>query len=95
MVEEVNEFYEAIENQNIDDTLDEALVLRRNVQQFQDSQKVKKLWERVKKDIFAIFENEKKSFEKAFVEWHTKKIKKGQAMGLKIDDLIGWADMKF
>ena len=95
MIEEVNEFYEAIENQDIDESLDEAIGLIRTAQQFEDVPKVKNLWDRVKKDIYALFQNEKKRFEIAFDEWHKKKIKKGQALGLKMDDLIGWADMKF
>ena len=95
MIEEINEFYEAIENQDIDESLDEAIGLIRTAQQFENAPKVKNLWERVKKDIYVLFQNEKKRFEIAFDEWHKKKIKKGQALGLKMEVLIEWADIKF
>lgn len=95
MIEEVNEFYEAIENQDIDESLDEAIGLIRTAQQFENAPKVKNLWERVKKDIYVLFQNEKKRFEIAFEEWHKKKIKKGQSLHLKMADLIEWADIKF
>ena len=44
MKEEVNEFYEAIFLQNMEEIRDEAMGLIRTVQQFQDSKRVVSLW---------------------------------------------------
>ncbi len=48
MIEEVNEFYEAVNNR------DEAIGLIRTFQQFNNG-RVKKLWKKVKKDITDAF----------------------------------------
>jgi hypothetical protein len=50
MVEEVNEFYEAVNNKDEKEIKDEAMGLIRTYQQF-NIDSVKKLWKKVKKDI--------------------------------------------
>jgi hypothetical protein len=47
MIEEVNEFYEAIYLEDIDEIRDEAIGLIRTFQQFQDSKRVASLKERM------------------------------------------------
>ena len=40
MIEEINEFYEAVNSEDEDEILDEAMGLIRTAQQFQDSKRV-------------------------------------------------------
>ena len=87
MKEEVNEFYEAVFFQNIEETRDEAMGLIRTVQQFQDSKRVVSLWEKVINDVVSVFPT-RKIFLETFTKWHEKKLKKKQAMDVTAKDLI-------
>jgi len=87
MVEEVNEFYEAIHLNNIEEIRDEAMGLIRTVQQFRDSKRVVALWKKVRRDVAQVFPN-RKIFLDTFAKWHAKKLAKNQAIGVIADDLL-------
>jgi hypothetical protein len=55
MVEEVNEFYEAVHLNKKEEIRDEAMGLIRTVQQFSGSKRVVALWEKVRKDVAIVF----------------------------------------
>ena len=92
MVEEVNEFYEAVNNGDIEEIKDEAMGLIRTFQQFNNN-RVKKLWKKVKKDITNVFDS-REDFSDAFRKWHDKKLKKGQAKGVTEEQLIEISGLK-
>ena len=94
MKEEVNEFYEAVFLQNIEETHDEAMGLIRTVQQFQDSKRVISLWEKVRNDVVSIFPT-RKLFLETFTKWHQKKLKKKQAMAVTAKDLLEISGLKW
>ena len=94
MKEEVNEFYEAVFLQNMEETRDEAMGLIRTVQQFQDSKRVVSLWEKVRNDVVSVFPT-RKLFLETFTKWHEKKLKKKQAMDVAAKDLIHLAGLKW
>jgi hypothetical protein len=87
MVEEVNEFYEAIHLNNLDEIRDEAMGLIRTVQQFKESKRVVTLWNKVRKDVSVAFPS-LKIFNQTFKKWHEKKLAKKQALGVVADDLL-------
>ena len=87
MVEEVNEFYEAIHLNNVEEIRDEAMGLIRTVQQFRDSKRVVALWKKVKRDVSRVFPT-RKIFLETFAKWHAKKLAKNQALGVVADDLL-------
>ena len=87
MIEEVNEFYEAIHKNDIDEIRDEAMGLIRTVQQFAESKRVVKLWLKVQKDVLLIFPS-RAIFNDTFTKWHLKKLAKKQAVGVVVEDLI-------
>jgi hypothetical protein len=87
MVEEVNEFYEAVHLNNVEEIRDEAMGLIRTVQQFRDSKRVVALWKKVKRDVARVFPT-RKIFLETFAKWHAKKIAKNQALGVVADDLL-------
>jgi hypothetical protein len=87
MVEEVNEFYEAIHLNNVEEIRDEAMGLIRTVQQFRDSKRVVALWKKVKRDVARVFPT-RKIFLETFAKWHAKKLAKNQALGVVADDLL-------
>ena len=87
MVEEVNEFYEAVHLNNKEEIRDEAMGLIRTVQQFSGSKRVVALWEKVRKDVAMVFPTSA-VFNKTFTKWHAKKLAKKQALGVTADDLI-------
>ena len=92
MIEEVNEFYEAINNGDIEEIKDEAIGLIRTFQQFNNN-RVKKLWKKVKKDVTNVFDS-REDFSDAFRKWHDKKLKKGQAKGVTEEQLIEISGLK-
>jgi hypothetical protein len=94
MVEEVNEFYEAVHLQDEEEIRDEAIGLIRAVQQFSDSKRVIALWSKVRKDIACVFPT-RKQFLESFAKWHVKKLAKKQAIGVLPDDLIRVARLKW
>jgi hypothetical protein len=94
MKEEVNEFYEAIYLQEIEEIRDEAIGLIRTFQQFQGSKRVVSLWKKVKKDVLVVFPT-RKIFLETFTKWHKKKLQKNQATGVVAEDLINIAKMKW
>jgi len=94
MKEEVNEFYEAIYLENIEEIRDEAIGLIRTFQQFQDSKRVVSLWKKVRKDVLYVFPT-RKIFIEAFVKWHKKKIQKNQALGVTPEELIDISKIKW
>jgi hypothetical protein len=94
MKEEVNEFYEAVFFQNIEEMCDEAMGLIRTFQQFQDSKRVISLWEKVRNDVVCVFPT-RKIFLETFSKWHEKKLKKKQAMDVTAKDLIHIAGLKW
>ena len=94
MKEEVNEFYEAIYLQDIEETRDEAVGLIRTFQQFKDSKRVSSLWKKVKKDVMLVFPT-RKIFLETFAKWHIKKLKKNQARDVRPEDLIQSAKIKW
>jgi hypothetical protein len=94
MKEEVNEFYEAIHLEDIEEIRDEAIGLIRTFQQFQDSKRVVYLWKKVRKDVLRVFPTQR-IFVEAFVKWHTKKIKKNQAKGVTPEELINISKLKW
>jgi hypothetical protein len=87
MVEEVNEFYEAIHLNNLDEIRDEAMGLIRTVQQFGGSKRVVALWLKVRKDVSQVFPS-RKIFVETFNKWHKKKLAKKQALDVVVDDLL-------
>lgn len=87
MVEEVNEFYEAIHLNNMEEIRDEAMGLIRTVQQFRDSKRVMALWKKVRRDVDRVFPT-RKIFLDTFAKWHAKKLAKNQALGVVADDLL-------
>ena len=87
MVEEVNEFYEAIHLNNMEEIRDEAMGLIRTVQQFRDSKRVVALWKKVRRDVAQVFPT-RKIFLETFAKWHAKKLAKNQALGVVADDLL-------
>jgi chorismate mutase len=87
MVEEVNEFYEAIHLNNMEEIRDEAMGLIRTVQQFKDSKRVVALWKKVRRDVARVFPT-RKIFLETFSKWHAKKLAKNQAFGVVADDLL-------
>ena len=94
MKEEVNEFYEAIYLENIEEIQDEAIGLIRTFQQFKDSKRVVFLWKRVRKDVLSVFPT-RKIFVEAFVKWHKKKLQKNQAKGVTPEELIHISKIKW
>ena len=87
MVEEVNEFYEAVHLQDTDEIRDEAMGLLRTVQQFGGSKRVIALWKKVRKDVSLVFPN-RAIFNSTFTKWHLKKLAKKQALGVLVTDLL-------
>ena len=75
MKEEVNEFYEAIHLQNLEEIRDEAIGLIRTVQQFNQSLRVLAMWKKVKKDVASVVPT-RKIFLETFSKWHEKKLAK-------------------
>jgi hypothetical protein len=86
MVEEINEFYEALSMKDEVELRDEAVGLIRAYQQFMGSKRVCKLWEKVKGDVRKVFPT-KKIFLKAFKKWKIKKTKKKQALGVEAEQI--------
>lgn len=87
MVEEINEFYEAVSMKNKENFRDEAIGLIRTYQQFMDSKRVCKLWKKVKEDVRKVFPT-KSIFLKSFKKWKIKKTKKKQALGVEAEHLL-------
>lgn len=94
MQEEVNEFYEAIHLQVIDNIRDEAIGLIRTFQHFQGSKRVENLWKKVREDVLIVFPT-RKIFLETFAKWHKKKLKKNQAKDVTSEDLIKISKMKW
>lgn len=94
MKEEVNEFYEAIYLQDIDEIRDEAIGLIRTFQQFKESKRVEALWKKVRNDVVNVFST-RKIFLETFAKWHEKKLKKNQAKDVVSEDLIKLAKLKW
>ena len=94
MVEEVNEFYEAVHLGNVAEVQDEAMGLIRTVQQFHDSKRVVAMWKKVRKDVAQVFPT-RKIFLETFSKWHAKKRAKNQAEGVVADDLARVARLKW
>ena len=87
MIEEINEFYEAVSMKNKVNFRDEAIGLIRTYQQFMDSKRVCKLWKKVKEDVRKVFPT-KSIFLKSFKKWKIKKTKKNQALGVEAEHLL-------
>jgi hypothetical protein len=94
MKEEVNEFYEEIYLEDIEEIRDEAIGLIRTFQQFQDSKRVVSLWKKVRSDVLEVFPT-RRIFVEAFVKWHNKKLQKNQAKGVTPEELIHISKMKW
>jgi hypothetical protein len=94
MVEEVNEFYEAVHSGNVAEVQDEAMGLIRTVQQFHDSKRVVAMWKKVRKDVARVFPT-RHIFIETFGKWHAKKRAKNQAEGVVADDLARVARLKW
>jgi hypothetical protein len=94
MKEEVNEFYEAIHLQDIEEIRDEAIGLIRTYQHFQDSKRVTELWKKVRNDVIRVFST-RKIFLETFAKWHKKKLQKNQAKDVIPDHLIKIAKLKW
>jgi hypothetical protein len=94
MVEEVNEFYEAVHLGDATEVQDEAMGLIRTVQQFHDSKRVVAMWKKVRKDVARVFPT-RKIFLETFAQWHAKKRAKNQAEGVVADDLARVARLKW
>ena len=94
MKEEVNEFYEAIYLEDIEEIRDEAIGLIRTFQQFQGSKRVVYLWKKVRRDVLDVFPTHK-IFVDAFVKWHKKKLQKNQAIGVTAEELIHISKIKW
>jgi len=87
MKEEVNEFYEAVHLEDIEEVRDEAIGLIRTFQQFEDSKRVFSLWKKVRRDVVNVFPT-RQIFIEAFGKWHKKKLQKNQAIGVTSEELI-------
>jgi hypothetical protein len=94
MIEEVNEFYEAIYVEDIDEIRDEAIGLIRTFQQFQGSKRVVSLWKKVRKDVLDVFPTHR-IFLETFGKWHAKKLQKNQAHGVTPEELINISKLKW
>ena len=94
MVEEVNEFYEAVHLGNVAEVQDEAMGLIRTVQQFHESKRVVAMWKKVRKDVARVFPT-RKIFLETFAKWHAKKRAKNQAEGVVAEDLARVARLKW
>jgi len=94
MVEEANEFYEAVHFGDPNEMCDEAMGLIRTVQQFQDSKRVVALWKKVRLDVARVFQT-RKLFLDTFAKWHAKKRAKNQAEGVTAEDLARVARLKW
>jgi len=94
MKEEVNEFYEAIYLEDVEEIRDEAMGLIRTYQQFKDSKRVVSLWKRVRKDVLTVFPT-RKIFLETFDKWHKKKLQKNQAKGVVSEELIHISKIKW
>ena len=94
MKEEVNEFYEAIYLQDIEEICDEAIGLIRTFQQFKGSKRVVLLWKKVRRDVLLVFPT-RKIFLETFLKWHKKKLQKNQAKDVTVEDLIHAAKIKW
>lgn len=94
MVEEVNEFYEAVHLNKKEEIRDEAMGLIRTVQQFSGSKRVVALWEKVRKDVAMVFPT-RAVFNKTFKKWHAKKLAKKQALGVTVDELINVSGIRW
>jgi hypothetical protein len=94
MKEEVNEFYEAIHLQDVEEIRDEAIGLIRTFQQFKGSLRVVALWKKVRHDVLLVFPT-RKIFLETFDKWHAKKLKKNQAKDVVPEHLIQAAKMKW
>jgi hypothetical protein len=73
MVEEVNEYYEAVHLNNMDEIRDEAMGLIRTVQQFGESKRVVALWDKVRKDVALVFPS-RAIFNESFKKWHGQEV---------------------
>jgi hypothetical protein len=87
MIEEINEFYEAVSHGNKDDIEDEAMGLIRTYQQFGNVSGVLELWKKVRNHVLEVFST-RDIFDSAFEKWHVKKRKKNQAIGVTSQQLI-------
>ena len=86
-VEEVSEFYSAVEDGNISEIREEAMGLLRLAQHWPDNADVRLTVRKVIKDINKVFPT-KESFNEAFDKWKAAKVKKGQAKeGVYVEDL--------
>jgi hypothetical protein len=94
MKEEVNEFYEAIHLEDIEEIRDEAVGLIRTFHQFHDSKRVVYLWKKVRGDVVDVFPTHR-IFVDAFSKWHQKKLQKNQALGVTAEALIRTARLKW
>ena len=94
MKEEVNEFYEAVSLENVEEIRDEAIGLIRTFQQFQGSKRVIGLWKKVRRDVLDVFPT-RKIFVTAFVKWHKRKLQKNQAIGVTPEELIHISKLKW
>ena len=94
MKEEVNEFYEAVYLNDTNEIIDEAIGLIRTAHQFHDSKRVMKKWYAVSCDVLKVLYN-KRVFLRGFRKWHKKKLKKGQAKGVKPSHLSDFAGLSF
>jgi hypothetical protein len=96
MVEEVNEFYEAVHLNDLDEVRDEAVGLIRTMQQFAGSKRVVALWAKVRRDVVSpsVFPT-RAAFSAAFAAWHAKKLAKNQALGVTAEDLIRVARLRW
>jgi hypothetical protein len=94
MKEEINEFYEAIYLEDIEEIRDEAIGLIRTFQQFKESKRVVSLWKKVRKDVLDVFPT-REIFVEAFVKWHKKKLQKNQAKGVTPEELIHISKIKW
>lgn len=94
MVEEANEFYEAVHLGDVTEICDEAMGLIRTVQQFQESKRVVALWKKVRLDVARVFPT-RKLFVETFAKWHAKKRAKNQAEGVTAEDLARVARLKW
>ena len=92
MKEEINEFYEAINNQDEAEILDEAIGLIRAAQQFSESKRVLFWWEKIYTDVKTVLSNKQK-FDKAFVKWKKRKTRKKQALDVTKQSLIDFAKL--
>ena len=89
---EINEFYEAINNQDEAEILDEAIGLIRAAQQFSESKRVLFWWEKIYTDVKTVLSNKQK-FDKAFVKWKKRKTRKKQALDVTKQSLIDFAKL--